>query len=59
MKKPYEKISMTPLKLFTLEGNLLEASVVDTTVATTQISGQEVNSIDFSSEGNPFNTDWE
>ena len=58
MKKHYEKICMTPLK-FTLEGNLLEGSIVDTAVVTTKSTGQEINPIDFSSENNPFNTDWE
>ena len=46
---------------FEFEGSvLLEASTVDNTAAlTTATTGQKVEEYDFSSDSNPFNTDWE
>ena len=55
MKKHYEKMCMTPLG-FVFEGNLLEASVVETMVV--ESTGQEVMDYDFSQDTS-FNTDWE
>ena len=56
MKKLYQKICMTPLDV-SFEGNVLQASTVDTTVAMTKTTGQEIDEYPFQDDS--FNTEWE
>ena len=56
MKQLYQKLSITPVQVFS-GGNVLAASVVDTTVVMTKSTGQEIN--DYPFQDDSFNTEWE